>query len=788
MAVKGIIIEIEGKTSGLVKSLGDVNKSLRETQSNLRTVEKALKLDPTNVDALKTKQTLLTTAIDQTREKLEIEKQAATDAAKALEEGTITRTQYDALQAEVAATSAELTKLENSAKETEQAINSLNNSNVDNLAKSVDNAGKKIQEIGSKVKAVGQGIKDLGKDMTTGVTVPIVAAGKASLDAFSEVDGALDTVIKKTGATGEVAEAYGEIVKGIATEIPTSFETVANAVGEVNTRFGLTGDNLKEVSEQFVKFSELNDTEVSASIDKVQSAMASYGVSASEVGTVLNILTKAGQDTGVSVDQLASDLTANGTALKEMGFNLNTSIGFLANLNKNGVDSSAVMTGLRRALANATAEGKTMDEALAELNKSMSMAQTDTEAMNLAVDLFGTKAGPAMAQAIREGRLSFDELSNSVQNYSGAVDTTFSETLDPIDEMTTTINELKLAMSELGATIGTTLQPILQTLAEQVRQLAEWWRGLSPEVQENIVKVAMLVATIGPLLVVIGSVVSAIGTAISAGGAVVSFIGTTLIPAIGTMIGAIGLPVVAAIGLVIAAVIQVIRHWDEMKLAAQMVGEEVRSAFETLKENIIATFTAIGAWISNTWETIKAITVSTFEMIGAVVSEKISSVRETIVSGISSAVDFLRGLPSQALEWGRDLIQNFIDGALSKFNSLRDTIINAAQTVRSYLHFSVPDKGPLSDADEYGGDFIDLFREGILKQLPQLESTLNTSAGALKSQVIDYSTQLGSINASVDKLAGSGGNIVIPVYLGGQRIDEVVVNANQRNNFRSGGR
>ena len=71
-SIKGITIEILGKTDGLVKSLGNVNKSLAETQKSLKTVNQALKLDPKNVDALKTKQEILSTAIQQTGEKLKL--------------------------------------------------------------------------------------------------------------------------------------------------------------------------------------------------------------------------------------------------------------------------------------------------------------------------------------------------------------------------------------------------------------------------------------------------------------------------------------------------------------------------------------------------------------------------------------------------------------------------------------------------------------------------------------------------------------------------------------------
>ena len=144
--IKGITIEIEGKTSGLVKSLGDVNKELSLTQKSLKTVDQALKLDPGNVDALKKKQDILNTAIEQTKEKLELEKKAAEDAAKALEDGTITKSQYDALQAEVAKTAAEMNKLEKEAVQTDKALDkTADTGRFDKLKGALDKVGKGLQ-------------------------------------------------------------------------------------------------------------------------------------------------------------------------------------------------------------------------------------------------------------------------------------------------------------------------------------------------------------------------------------------------------------------------------------------------------------------------------------------------------------------------------------------------------------------------------------------------------------------------------------------------------------------
>ena len=96
--IKGITIEIDGKTTGLTKALKAANSEIKTTKSQLNSVEKALKLDPKNVDLLKAKQNALNGVIKETKEKLDMEKQAAESAKKELELGNITQGEYDALQ------------------------------------------------------------------------------------------------------------------------------------------------------------------------------------------------------------------------------------------------------------------------------------------------------------------------------------------------------------------------------------------------------------------------------------------------------------------------------------------------------------------------------------------------------------------------------------------------------------------------------------------------------------------------------------------------------------------
>jgi ribosomal protein L11 methylase PrmA len=127
------------------------------------------------------------------------------------------------------------------------------------------------------------------------------------------------------------------IMEDIATSIPTDFGTAAAAVGEVSTRFGVTGDDLEDLSGKFVKFANLNNSDVTTSVDTVQKAMAAWGLSAEDAGAFMDTLTKAAQDTGANATNLATVVADNKTAFDEMGFSVSDATMWLANLEKNGV-------------------------------------------------------------------------------------------------------------------------------------------------------------------------------------------------------------------------------------------------------------------------------------------------------------------------------------------------------------------------------------------------------------------------------------------------------------------
>lgn len=673
--IQGITIEIGGDTTKLQDALKDVENQLKDTQDALKDVNKLLKLDPGNVNLLAQKQKNLSDAIQGTEQKLRVLKDAAADAEKQLADGTMSQAQFDALQREII--------------ETEQNLKGLK----DQMKDFGSVTAQQMAVAGEKIKAVGDKMAAAGTALTKYVTGPIVGLGTAAVAAFNDVDDGLDTIVKKTGASGEALADMEERAKNLATSIPTDFKTAGNAIAEVSTRFDLEGDRLENLAKKFIMFADLTGSDVVTSIDSVQAAMAAFGVDTEDAVSVLNILNKASQETGADVNKLTGELTSNAAQLREMGFGFNTATGFLARLSKNGLDSSAVLTGMNKALKNATKSGKSMSAALSDMERSIKEAKSETEAMKEATELFGANAAPAIVKALQEGRLSFDTLDNSVRDFKHSVKDTFEATVDPIDEFKMTLNELKIVGADLVNAAAPLIKSIGDGLKNAVSSLRAAWEGLSPEMQQTIIKAAGIVAAVGPVLAIGGKLVSGIGSLLG--------IVPQLVSAFGAVKGALSAvwavmaanPITLIIAAVAALVAAFIYCWNK---------------FEGFRNFFI-----------NAWEAIK---------------KGVTDAANWIGDAIHNIGDWFANLGKNALNWGRDLVTNFINGIKGMWEDAKRTVSNFAGMIKDFLGFSEPKEGPLSDFHTYAPDMVDLFVKGLKDNQQEVANQLAQTFGLPQEQ------------------------------------------------------
>ena len=647
--IKGITVEIGGDTTGLNKALSGVNKKIKSTQSQLKDVERLLKMDPGNVKLLEQKQRLLSGAVEETKTKLETLKNVEKEVQQQFKDGIINQNQLDAFNREMAATQQAF----DDATEKARDFGSV-------TAQQLQIAGEKISAVGDKVSGFGEKLMP--------ATAAVGAVGTAAAAAFNELDEGYDTIIKKTGATGDVLDGLQESMRNVLGNLPTDAATAGIAIGEVNTRFGVTGDMLEQLSADFIRFAEINETDVNSSIDDVDAIMRKYGIDASETGSVLGLLTKAGQDTGISMDTLTNALNTNGATLKEMGLDLTGSVNLLAQFEANGVDATAALAGLKKAQQNATADGRTLGDALGETVEKIKNSTDETEALQIATELFGRKGAAEMTQAIREGRVSVDDLSSSLGDYADTVQSTFEATLDPPDQAKVALNNLKIAGAELGATIMDTLAPILADLIEKVKAFAAWFTNLDDGQKQMILTIGAVVAALGPALIAIGKVISGVGTVVSVLGQVTGFVTGTLIPIVGAVPLAIAgvILAIAVFGDQIQAVLQAVDNFlqgvfavDFTNVFGPVLGEAlnvffanvsniwdaVKGVFNGIIDFVRGVFT--GDW-ERAWNGVKEIFGGIFDGLAALVKAPLNAIIglvNTAINGVNGVIGTLNKLP-----------------------------------------------------------------------------------------------------------------------------------------------
>lgn len=226
----------------------------------------------------------------------------------------------------------------------------------------------------------------------------------------------------------------------------------------------------------------------------------------------------------------------------------------------------------------------------------------------------------------------------------------------------------------------------------------------------------------------------------------------------------------------------------------ETIKSTVDSAFAFIKEKIITPLQEIWAKVVEVWnnvvekvtevtEKLKTIVSDAFESLKKSVSEKLTPVLDTVKEIWDGIKEKITDVVSKATEWGKDLINNFVNGIKDNIPNLADSVTSVADNIRDRLHFSEPDKGPLSDFSTYAPDMMRTFAQGIADN------------ERLVTDQIDRSFNFGSRIAqnaqgsAAPALAGAGGgNITIPVYIGTELIQTIVVDALNTANYRSGGR
>ncbi|WP_342080488.1 phage tail tape measure protein [Enterococcus faecalis] len=605
MSKKEFDVVLNFKKNGEInysRTIKDINKEMNLAATEYKNQVSAMDKNATQTEKL--------TA---TKKKLEKQLSLAEQRTKLLRE------EYEKSVKETGEYSEQSQKLYKRLLESETGENKLRSAleSTNEALKEQGNLSVKTAEKLAKIEKTGDKMKSVGKKMSIGLTAPIVGIGTASIKAFSEVDEGMDTVTAKTGATGKELEKLQESFKNVAANAPDSFEDVGIAVGEVNTRLGFTGEKLEKASDDFLKFATVNKTDVEGAIQLVTRAMGDAGIEADKYNQVLDYLTVAGQKSGISVDKLAENLAKYGAPMRALGIDTKNAIALFAGWEKAGVNTEIAFSGMKKAISNWGKEGKNSGEEFKKVMQQIKDAPDIASATTLAIEAFGSKAGPDLADAIKGGRFEVDEYVKALEEAGGALDQTFDDMQDPPDQAKVAMNNIKLILNDLGQTILGVLAPSLQNLTEWLKNLQQWFTNLSPNAKQLIVVIGGIAAAIGPVLVVLGTLASSI---------------SSLIPVIAFIASPIGL-VIAAVAAWVAAIV----------VAYNKIGwfrDFINTSFKVIKDIVVGVFNVLKDTTKSTFDFITGFIGGAMDGAAKIIGDYVNAIKR-IFGGI---VDFVTGV------------------------------------------------------------------------------------------------------------------------------------------------
>lgn len=507
--IKGITIEIGGDTTGLDKALRGVNSTIRETQNELKDINKALKLDPGNTELLEQKQRALASAVSETTEKLNVLKDAQKQAQEQLESGDIGQEQYDALQREIIETEQKLESLEKEYK---------NFGSVQ--AQEVAAAGAKMQELGGSIAGVGKGL-------TTAVTLPLVAVGTLGAKSFAEVDKTMQLTNKTMGNTEEQAQLLSKAMKEAAAASTFGMSDAATAT----LNFARAGLTAEEAAAALAPAMNLAAGE-GGNLDTVSAGLVAtingFHGSFEDAATYADVFAAACNNSALDVDSLSSAMSVAAPIFASAGYSVSDAALYMGVMANNGIDADKAANSLKTGLARLVAPANDAAAQMSALGISVTNADgtmkdtitiqrelhdafarlSESEQLAAASAIFGKNQMAPWLALINTAPDDVDQLSLALAECDGT-------TRDMAEAMMSgfggSLEKLKSSLDVMVTSIGEALAPMILAVANAIQKLVDGFNALSPEAQQVIATIGVIVAAIGPVLLIVGKIMIFVG-------------------------------------------------------------------------------------------------------------------------------------------------------------------------------------------------------------------------------------------------------------------------------------
>jgi len=591
---------------------------------------------------------------------------------------------------------------------------------------------KTLKSVSSKMGGLAKIGKTAGLGMAAGVGVGVAAIVKLG----STMESVERTIRVGTGATGDALDGLMGITKNLAGKVPADFESIATAVADVNTRLGLTGDDLEDFSEQMLNLSRITGTDLQGNIQGVSRVLGDWGDQAGEASGAADFLFSVAQSTGIEFSNLSSALVNYGAPLRQIGFDFETSAVLIGKFEKEGVNAELVLGSLRQALGKMAREGEPAIETFQRTTDAIKNAGTTAEANKLALELFGARAGPDMAAAIREGRFELDDYFELMNGGGDKINTAAKETETLGEKLTILKNRVIVALAPVVEKAFAAITKAFENLAPHVEQLvarfrdflqSERFKKFQKTVSEALEKLAKVFERIKEK---VKEFVKENPEAVFAALAVV--IGTVLVGAIVACVAAFATllsPAVLVVAGIAAVAAGVTYAWKEFEVFRDIV----HGVVDFFKDFIVPIFeAAIG------------VIVDAFKHLWDYIKNVVGLIQALFRGDMADVWEHLKGMASAALGFIVDL---FIKLPMNIFNAAKPLMGKFALIVADFttgLFFKIRDlvqqipgkivefvTAVASDLVSLGGDLASWIGSGLLEGIKGLAGAVLDAIEAL---------------------------------------------------------
>ena len=690
--IKGITIQIGADTTKLSSALNSANKAIKQTQTELKNVEKALKVNPTNIDLLRDKQGLLNDKIADTKTKLDAMKQA--------------QAQLDSQG--VDKNSREYRELQTQIDLCEQELKDLNKE-----SKSFGSAGAQaVAAVGEKLKDVGAKISQVGQDLTTKVTLPLAAVGTVGVMKFAEVDKTMQLTNATMGNTEEQANLLNQAMKDAAANSTFGMNDAATAT----LNFARAGLSAEEAAAALAPAMNLAAGE-GGNLDTVSGGLVAtingFGGSFDDATKYANVFANACNNSALDIDSLSSSMSVAAPIFAAAGYSVNDAALYMGVMANAGIDAdtaaNALKTGMARLVDPAKEGQEWMDKLGISITNSDGSMKDSVQVQKELHDAFSTLSESeqiAAASAIfgKNQMSNWLALINTAPGDVSALSGALAEegtTAEMAEAMMGgfggSIEKLKSSIDVAATSLGEALAPTISKVADAIQKAVDWFNSLSDEQKEMIAKVGLVVAAIGPLLIIVGKVISLIGTIM------------TLAPALGTaisvMTGPIGL-VIAAIAAVIAIGVSLYKNWDTIKAKAEEIGNAIKEKWENMKKAVSEKVTAMKEAVTEKWNNMKtAIANSALgQTVGTVwqaakdtMSEKLNNMRTAydqhgggLKGAVAATMEGIKGYYTAGFTFVDNLtggkLSNVLNTVKTKMEDVKNNVSEKLENVKAHFN------------------------------------------------------------------------------------------------------